>query len=143
MMRREVDTIVLFDGIEAVLQTLQAGDVRMFIMSSNSPGTIRKVMRAKNLDHYFTHIYGNAGIFGKAKLLRRVLAKNDIERQDAVYVGDEGRDVEAARRVGIRSVAVGWGFNSAALLERHHPYMLVESVANLAAAVLAAMRDES
>jgi phosphoglycolate phosphatase len=141
MMRKELASIVLFDGIEPVLQELQEAGIAMYIMSSNSPGTIRKVMAAEGLGHYFTHIYGNVGVFGKARMLRRVLARNQLTRETAVYVGDEGRDVEAAKRVGIKSIAVGWGFNSAELLARHHPYALVESIDDLAAVLLAATRD--
>jgi phosphoglycolate phosphatase len=40
---------------------------------------------------------------------------------DAWYVGDEVRDVEAARGAGMRSLAVSWGFNSESVLRASHP----------------------
>jgi len=122
LMRKEMESVIVFEGIEDVLKQLQAANVPVFIMSSNSPGNIRKLLRRVGLDHYFTHIYGNVGIFGKAKMLRRIIARNKLVPADTFYVGDEGRDVEAAKRVGLKSVAVTWGYNSAELLAAHHPH---------------------
>lgn len=137
MMRREIDTLKVFEGIEDVLKALKAADIEIFIMSSNSPGNIRRLMQAKGLDHYFTHIYGNVGIFGKAKRLRQIIERNGLDKDGTFYVGDEGRDIEAAKRVGIKGVAVAWGFNSAELLDKHHPYKLVYTTDELATTLLA------
>jgi phosphoglycolate phosphatase len=136
LMRREIDTVVVFKGTEEVLQQLKDAGIPIYIMSSNSPGNIRRLMEARKLDHYFTHIYGNVGIFGKAKRLRQIIDRNDLDKSQVVYVGDEGRDIEAAKHVGIKSVAVGWGFNSPELLARHHPTFLVRTPAELAQALL-------
>jgi phosphoglycolate phosphatase len=136
LMRRQIDNIVVFEGIEDVLRQLKAAGIPMYIMSSNSPGNIRQLMKARGLDHYFTHVYGNVGIFGKAKRLRQIIERNRLDMARVIYVGDEGRDVEAAKHVGIKSVAVGWGFNSPELLARHHPTELAESTSQLATILL-------
>lgn len=133
MMRREIETILVFDGIEDLLKELQKAGAEMYIISSNSPGNISQLLHKRGLDKYFTRVYGNVGLFGKAKMLRRVIARNKLDVQSTYYVGDEGRDIEAAKRVGVKSIAVSWGFNSAELLQKHHPYALVESPQALAA----------
>lgn len=132
MMRREIDAIAVFEGIEDVLAQLKAAGVPMYIISSNSPGNIRKLLAARGLAEYFTHVYGNVGIFGKAKMLRRVIGRNNLDAATTYYVGDEGRDIEAAKRVGVTSVAVAWGFNSPELLAKHHPAVIVGKPAGLA-----------
>lgn len=139
MMHREMEAIVVFDGMEDVLRQLRAAGVPVFIMSSNSPGNIRKLLSRLGLEHYFTRIYGNVGILGKAKMLRRIVAANKLDPSSTYYVGDEGRDVEAAKRVGLKSVAVSWGYNSAELLASHHPQALAHSRQELAA-ILADIR---
>jgi phosphoglycolate phosphatase len=131
LMRREIDSIVVFDGIEDVLKQLAADEIPMYIMSSNSPGNIRKLLQAKGLDGYFIQVYGNVSIFGKAKRLRQIMAANSLDYRHAMYVGDEGRDIEAAKRAGLKSVAVAWGYNSAELLARHHPDNLALTPAEL------------
>lgn len=133
MMRRQMNTIVVFKGMEEVLERLHKAGVSMYIMSSNSPGNIRRLMEARGLSHYFEHVYGNVGIFGKAKRLRQIVKRNHLDVTRVVYVGDEGRDIEAAKRVGVKSVAVTWGFNSAELLEKHQPFALISTPVGLGA----------
>ena len=127
LMRRQMESVVVFDGIEQVLKDLQAAGVPIFIMSSNSPGNIRRLLRRLDLEHYFTRIYGNVGIFGKAKMLRVIVARNRLHPDETFYVGDEGRDVEAAKRVGLKPVAVTWGYNTHQLLASHHPHALADT----------------
>lgn len=138
MMRNEMKTIVVFDGIEDVLQQLQQAGVAVYIMSSNSPGNIRKLLSRLGLEHYFAHIYGNVGIFGKAKMLRLILARNNLQPADTVYIGDEGRDIEAAKRVGVNNIAVTWGYNNRRLLSAHHPQAIADNRQELAALLAAA-----
>ena len=45
----------------------------------------------------------------------------------AIYVGDETRDVEAARKAGVQIIAVGWGLNSRASLLLQNPDFIVDS----------------
>lgn len=135
-MRKEMESIIVFDGIEDVLRQLQAADVPVFIMSSNSPGNIRRLLRRRGLEQYFAHVYGNVGLFGKAKMLRMIIARNKLVPADTFYVGDEGRDVEAAKRVGVHSVAVTWGYNTHELLAAHHPRSIADDRQELARILL-------
>jgi phosphoglycolate phosphatase len=51
-------------------------------------------------------------MFGKAGRLRAVLKSSRIRTLEAIYIGDELRDAEAARKAGMAFGAVGWGHNS-------------------------------
>jgi phosphoglycolate phosphatase len=53
-----------------------------------------------------------------------------------IYIGDELRDIEAARRVGIAAGAVAWGYNSTEVLERAAPELLFRQVPDIASALL-------
>lgn len=132
LMRREIEEILIFAKIEGVFAELHAAGVPMYIMSSNSTVNIQRFLKRHQLDHYFQQIYGNVSILGKTKMLRRILERNRLDPATTAYVGDESRDVEAAKRVGMQSVAVSWGYNNAELLKSHEPAFLVDSVAELA-----------
>jgi phosphoglycolate phosphatase len=67
-------------------------------------------------------VYGDARLFGKDRLLRHIQA---LGHERLIYVGDETRDIEAAKRAGAKSIAVAWGYNNAAILKRHNPDKLV------------------
>ena len=79
----------------------------------------------------FDFVYSGSSIFGKDRVIRKVLKSLDIPLSNAIYVGDETRDVEAAKAVGIAIIAVSWGFNSKKILEARHPDYLIESVNEL------------
>jgi len=57
-----------------------------------------------------------------------------------VYVGDEVRDIEAARKVGIKVIVVGWGFNKTRRLKAAKPNFFVTRPSQLVAAVRKAFR---
>jgi phosphoglycolate phosphatase-like HAD superfamily hydrolase len=59
------------------------------------------------------------------------LREQQLEKADAVYVGDEIRDVQAAQAVGLRVVAVSWGFARLAGLEAKRPTALAKDPADL------------
>ncbi len=65
-----------------------------------------------------SHYACGASLFGKAAKFRRVLKAAGIAPQDAIAIGDEVRDVEAARDAGIAFGAVAWGYATVDALKR-------------------------
>jgi phosphoglycolate phosphatase len=67
------------------------------------------------------------GVFGKAPGLRRLLKEQHLQAAEAVYVCDELRDIEAAQLVGVRTVAVTWGFARRGNLVAKRPTALADT----------------
>ena len=42
------------------------------------------------------------------------------------FVGDEVRDIEAGKKVGINTIAVSWGYNTKSALDKEHPDYLID-----------------
>jgi phosphoglycolate phosphatase len=99
-----------FDGMADIVKELRTRRHRLFILSTNTTRNINKFLRHHDLEKSFVHVYGGVGMFGKAPALRRLLREQHIGTGKAVYVGDETRDVMAARSLGVRVIAVTWGF---------------------------------
>jgi phosphoglycolate phosphatase len=116
-----------FPGMPEVIKKLHGEGHQLFILSTNSIGNMHKFLRHHKLDDYFAEIYGGAGLLGKAPALRRLLREQHIETRKAVYVGDEVRDVEAAQSIGVRIVAVTWGFARADELKDRKPAGIAHS----------------
>ena len=110
-MAAERDGIRLFDGIAPMLQSLTHRDVRLAVVSSNNEDTVRHVLGAPLCESIQTFSCG-VGLFGKSAKIRRTLARCRVQPMHAAFVGDEERDVAAARRAGVTSVAVTWGYAS-------------------------------
>jgi phosphoglycolate phosphatase len=124
-MAKHIDDVTLFTGIPEIIRELHEAGFQIFIVSANSEANIDHFMLQHNLRSYISAIYGGAGIVGKAPLLRRLLVTHNLRADECWYVGDEARDVRTARRVGMYSVAVTWGYNNASLLHKQHPTAVV------------------
>ena len=117
-MRDGIAGIVLFEGIDTLLAALKAQGVAVAIVTSNSPGNVRAVLGARNLAHVDA-LEGDVSIFGKQRRLAKTLKRFSCAPREAVYVGDEIRDAQAAAALGIDFVGVGWGYTRADALQAH------------------------
>ena len=120
----------LFDGVDTLLPALVAHGVRVAVVSSNSEAVVRQVL-GPDLSGCVSDFDCGAAIFGKASKFRRVVRRAAVASSRAVGVGDEVRDIEAARAAGIAAVAVTWGYATAEVLARHAPDHVVRSVEEL------------
>lgn len=107
----------LFAGVPQALDELRAAGVTLAIVSSNSETTIRRALGPR-VDA--VAIYEcSAGLFGKASKFARVLRRARVRADEAIAVGDETRDIDAARAVGMACGAVAWGYALPHLLRAH------------------------
>ncbi len=72
-------------------------------------------------------------LFGKGRALRRIMRAERIRPAQVVYIGDEVRDMEAARSVGVTAVAATWGFQSEDVLRASGPAHVAASPGEVAA----------
>lgn len=122
----QINEIKTFDGMLAVLQHLRDQGLRMLILSSNGTKNINQVLLNNRMSQYFDNVYGGTGIFDKAAALRKVIRMNNLKIDECMYIGDEMRDVEAARKVGLHSVSVTWGYNNRQALEQAKPETMID-----------------
>lgn len=129
----------LFDDINDQVRQLYDSGYSLYIVSSNNRATIEKVLNEAQIADCFVDIVANAGIFSKAKKLTHLMKKYDIAPERSVYAGDESRDIEAATSIGMKSVAVGWGYSTPESLVSmkpdgyaKSPKMLAETIVSVA-----------
>ena len=77
-------------------------------------------------EKFFAFVVGYPRLFGKGKALRRIVRAEHVDRADVLYVGDEVRDIEAARKARVASAAVTWGLHAEAILRDNHPDHVVD-----------------
>ena len=117
-MRGDIAGIVPFTGIDTLLSSLGSQGVAIAIVTSNSPGNVRAVLGERTMAHVDA-LEGDISIFGKPARLRTMLKRFDCAPHDAVYVGDEIRDAQAAAALGMDFIGVGWGYTRADALQAH------------------------
>lgn len=119
-------------GIVEMLQELKQRGCSLGILTSNSLENVLPYLQKYKID-FFDFVYTGNNIFGKEKHLKDILEKTHLNKEKdlVLYVGDEIRDMEAARKARFTSVGVTWGYNCLTLLQRSHPDFLLETPSRL------------
>jgi phosphoglycolate phosphatase-like HAD superfamily hydrolase len=129
-MSRRMHAVAACRGVVPVLESLRGHGVRLGILTSNNRGNVDSFL-AQHPELSFDFISTDSGLFSKHDRLADLLATHGLELADTCYVGDEVRDVEAARALGMRAVAVTWGFSSSQLLAACNPDHLIADPSEL------------
>lgn len=112
---RNAHQIELFPGTPDLLEQLSDMGVKIALVTSNSEANARRILgpqHAARIDFYAC----GSSLFGKAPKFRRVVKKMGIPAAATLAIGDETRDIDAAREVGMRAGSVLWGYASEAVL---------------------------
>ena len=126
--REGADSIALFPGIEAFLAGLHADGVAIAVASSNGEETIRRVLGPR-LSAMVASFECGSSMFGKAARIRRLLRRSGVPASAVMLIGDETRDIEAARKAGVAGGAACWGYAKRGALEAAGPTVVFPSVA--------------
>lgn len=136
IMRREQNAMKLFPGIKSMLRALHAQGIEMGILSFNRVSIISSVMDRVGLIACFSFIKSERNIYGKHRYLRHL--RRLYPHMQIYYVGDQITDIESAQKAGVMSIAVSWGFNSAASMKDTKPDYFVQTPKELAAILVPA-----
>ena len=117
---QDLDAITVFAGMRDVVADLRARGVTLALVTSNAHANIARVLGPETMAA-FTHVSCGASLLGKTNKFRAVLKAAGIDALDALAIGDELRDMEAARATGMACGAVGWGYALPERLRREGP----------------------
>ena len=117
---RHTDEIQLFDGIRDMLRAISETNVRMFVCSSNSEANVRAVLGLEDCAR-IERFFCGSGLFGKVRKFRQAIKASGLPPSAILSIGDETRDVDAARAVGIGAGAVLWGYANPEMLLAMNP----------------------
>lgn len=128
--QKYVDKLSPFDGIHDSLKSIANHKLTLGILTSSGEARVQQFINKHNFTCFKT-VYADSSLFGKHHCLQRFLDNHGLSAQNVIYVGDEVRDMEAAHAVGMRCIAVGWGFNSIEALAEQKPLAVVKTPAEL------------
>ena len=102
-----------FDGVEAMLAALEADGVRWGIVTNKPEYLAKQVMPQLGWDSRSAILIGGDSLPQRKPhplpLLHSAQALG-VAIEDCVYVGDDQRDIDAARAAGMKSVVALWGY---------------------------------
>ncbi len=127
---RHIHEVHPFPDIREQLEKLSKKHT-LGIVTSNSKRNVVSFLQKNNMTPYFSFVESKISYFGKAQKLSQVIKKYNIKIEECVYVGDETRDMVAAKKVGIGAICVLWGFENDELLFKCQPDITITKVTYL------------
>ena len=123
-MNKEVAHLKTAVEIKDALMNLRKKGCVLGILTTNSRENVTEFLKNNDLQ-VFDFVYAGRAMYGKSRLLKKMMKENTIPHDDPIYVGDEIRDVEAAKKAGIRVIGVTWGYNTKNALQKSNPDYIV------------------
>lgn len=121
----EIPTLPPIANIFSLLEKLHDNRFSLGILTSNSVDNVSLWLDKHEMRHFFDFIHMESNYFSKNKLIKKTLKSYKIDKTQAFYIGDETRDIDAAKENDIKSIAVTWGYNSEKTLLKHQPSLIV------------------
>jgi phosphoglycolate phosphatase len=131
ILHQRMDTVDMIRGTREMILALHGEGFRLGVITSNSADNVRMVLKRFGLLDCFLFIEAGVSLFGKTHRISNVLKKTGIAASSTMYVGDETRDMEAARKAHVSAIAVCWGANGREAMETEGPDFCIDDPAEL------------
>jgi len=118
-----------YEGIEDLLEYLQAHGIRFAIDTNKDEGVSRKIAQRFFPRFTFFRVAGNTPLMPKKPDPARalgILADLGISPDQCLYLGDSEVDIITARNAGITHIGAAWGFRGAELLGKAGAEIIIQ-----------------
>lgn len=123
-----------YPGIVSLLETLQEKGLQLAVASNKYQEATAKLVEQYFPTISFIEVLGQRdGIAVKPDpiIVFDILKKTDVSKEEVLYVGDSGVDMQTALNAGVDAVAVTWGFRPRTELESFSPKGLIDKAEEL------------
>ncbi|EKE18466.1 MAG: hypothetical protein ACD_9C00327G0002 [uncultured bacterium] len=114
------------ENIKNKLEMLSEKHV-LFIVSSNQEEALNTYFQNNNFTHVFKEILGAESHQSKVEKFKYLFRKYDLKVKDCIFVTDTLGDILEGNKVGLRTIAVDFGFHERERLEKGNPFKIVSS----------------
>ena len=123
-----LDNTVLFDGVRETLKELKSNGFILVIVSSKPKRALEYMVNYFDLN-MFDLLLGTGESNFKHKpdpeVINYSLKKFNIDKKDAIIVGDTQADIIAGHNAGIDSIALTYGYDTIENLEKNSPTYII------------------
>jgi pyrophosphatase PpaX len=102
---------VLFEGVEELLKELSNRNYDLYILTNNNTKDTTQSLHRLNILKYFEDIITMDDVVNAKpdpEGLEILFNKNNINKNEALLIGDSPHDIEAGKAFDIKTVLVGW-----------------------------------
>ena len=128
----------LYDGIVPMLIALNSKGLHLAVASSKPQVYVERILQHFNIARYFQVIVGSELDGTRVnkdevveEALRQLFGDNPVDRNQVYMIGDRSYDVDGAKKAGVESVGVTYGYGSMEELKAAKADYIVRSVEEL------------
>lgn len=127
--RRE-EPLAITPGIESVIRELSRIAI-LVVITGNSCKVVGKFLDTYGLQDEFQTVLGAEDDGNRVEKILKVISLTGESFGEVYMIGDAVSDIRAARKAGIKSIAIGWGHQSKEKLITENPDILVDQPEDL------------
>lgn len=107
----------------------------LHIISSNSEKILNRYFENNDITHIFNEVLGVETHKSKHEKFLMLLKKHNLKKEESIFVTDTLGDIIEANKVGIKTIAVDFGFHERHRLEKGNPAMIMSHFKELKTAI--------
>lgn len=107
--------------------TKLAEEYEIFIISSNQEEALNNYFHNNKFAHVFMEVLGLETHKSKVEKFKYLFKKYNLKAEDCIFVTDTLGDILEGNKIGIRTIAVDFGFHKRNRLEKGNPFKIVSS----------------
>ncbi|RXK00950.1 HAD family hydrolase [Arcobacter sp. CECT 8986] len=108
-----ISDLELYDGIEKLIDDLKS-DFTLAVATNSNSTYARKMLEHVGIANYFPTILGYDSVINPKphpEMVEKILSMHNVLNTNAQMIGDSHKDILAAKKAGVDSVLVNWGFS--------------------------------
>ena len=124
-----------YPGIEQLLTQLQEQHIQVAVASNKYQEATEKLIRQYFPSIHFTAVFGqreNVPTKPDPQVIHEIIGISGVQKEEVVYIGDSGVDMQTGLNAGVTTIGVCWGFRPKNELEAFQPDLLVENPEEIA-----------
>jgi len=116
-------------GMAELIKALKNNGLFLAVVSSDHPRTLLPEIMEYDLENVFNEVVTN--VYDKTEGAKGIIEKSHLKKEETVIIGDSNHEVEIGKHLGIKTIAVTWGFSTEKNLKALNPDYLVHNVKEL------------
>lgn len=132
-LKARIPEIGVHPGMMEAIGNVGAAGYRQGVVTSNSKENVALFLQKHKLPLEFA--ISEKSLLGKGRVIGNILKKEKLSPNEVIYIGDEVRDVDAAKENEMRIISVTWGANSKEALMAKGPDSVIDDPSELLRAI--------
>lgn len=124
----------IFPGAEKFLKKIKENNCKTAVCSAGRKKTVLKTLTINKIKNCFDMILATDE-YTKENIIKDVIDKLESRPEETIMITDTVGDIKIAKKLGLKNIAVTWGFHSKKTLKTSDPDFIADSFSHLTSVI--------